>query len=65
MSTPNQIEYTKEIMIAYIQSLGEASTVLFPKSGSENAATESFEGTWERILKVVSVPDQTFSKAAR
>ena len=65
MATPNQIQYTKEIMIAYVQSLGAASTVLFPKTGSESAATESFECTWDRILKMVSTPDQTFSKSAR
>jgi hypothetical protein len=42
--------HTKDIMIAYVHSLGAASVLLFPKNGLEDAQTESFEATWERIL---------------
>jgi hypothetical protein len=65
MATPNEMQQAKEIMMAYIQSLGTTSSVLFPKAGSENTAIEQFEGTWVRILKTLSSPDQSFRKQDR
>jgi len=55
MASPVEIERAKEIMIAYIQSLGTASNSLFLKPGRESQANESFEGAWDRIIKKVSV----------
>jgi hypothetical protein len=44
---------TKEIIIAYIQSLGTGANILFPKSTRDHLVTENFEATWNRILKTV------------
>jgi hypothetical protein len=52
--TPADEGIARDIIIAYIQSLGSGSSVLFRRPGQEQVVTQNFEETWDRILKTVS-----------